>query len=221
MAFTDNLIDEYQSLWDEMLSRPFLREIAKNELEDGVFETWLKQDYEFVKSALPFLSAMKPKAPDEHLVFLSEAEMALHEELELFREQANQLGITVDNVSRNLTTQSYVQHLLATAYREDYPVILTVYWTAEQAYHESWKNVMQGLNDSHRWYPFVENWAGDDFAEFVGELKAFLDELAETVSEIQRRRMKAMFEWTVRYEIAFWDMAYGQSGDQWITRTGE
>lgn len=217
MSFSDNLIDRYQNLWNEMLSRPFLQKIGSDKLQDSVFETWLKQDYEFVKSALPFLSGMKPKAPAEHLEFLTEAEMALHEELELFRDEANKLGVRLEDVSRNLTTQSYIQHLIATSYREDYPVILTVYWTAEQAYHESWRQVLGNLSESHRWYPFVENWGGDDFRQFVDQLRSFLDDQADHVTEKQRNRMETMFEWTVRYEIAFWDMAYGESGDQWIT----
>lgn len=216
MVFTDYLIDETDMLWQEMLDHPFLESLKDGDLGDGQFNKWLRQDYEFVRAALPFVSSIKPKAPDEHLRSLSEAEMALHEELDLFEERAKALGVNLENVDRNLTTQSYIQHLMSTGYRKSYPVALTVYWAAEKAYHESWKQVEPSLSQDHRWYPFVQNWAGDDFAEFVDFLGNSLNEIADDVTGTQEERMIEQFQWTVRYEIAFWDMANGRSGEQWI-----
>lgn len=217
MSFTDELLNRHASLWDPMLSHPFLEAIRDGELAEETFHTWLRQDYEFVRAALPFVSALKPKAPDEHLRPLSEAEVALHDELDLFEERADALSVDVEDVPRNLTTQSYVQHLMAAAYREDYPVALTVYWTAEKAYHEAWKHVEPALDEQHPWYPFVDNWAGDEFAGFVEMLTGFLDDVARGASEGQQDAMEEQFLWTVRYEVAFWDMAYGRPGDEWLS----
>lgn len=216
MTFTDSLLDQEANRWDTMLSHPFLEDTRDGELTDATFNQWLRQDYEFVRAALPFVSAIKPRAPKEHRRPLAEAELALHDELDLFEERASQLGVSVEDVSRNLTTQSYIQHLMATAYREDYPVSLIVYWTAEKAYHESWKQVRPGVAEDHRWYPFVDNWAGDEFAEFVEALETMLNDVAESASDTQKQRMAEQFRWTLRYEIAFWDMAYGDSGEEWL-----
>lgn len=216
MSLTESLIDSVENLWSEMLEHPFLLEMKDGTLGEEQFHHWLRQDYEFVKAALPFVSAIKPKAPDEHLRPLAEAEVALHDELDLFEERAQALGVDVEDVPRNLTTQSYIQHLIATAYREDYPVALAVYWAAEKAYHESWKVVEPGYGEDHRWYPFVQNWAADEFAEFVDFLGTSLEDVAEEASDEQIEQMHEQFRWTVRYEIAFWDMAYGRSGEEWI-----
>lgn len=221
MSLTDDLLSESSSLWTEMLDHPFLEDMRTDTLDDKTFNQWLRQDYEFVRAALPFVSAIKPKAPDDHLKPLTEAEMALHDELELFEERAESLGVSVNDVSRNLTTQSYIQHLMATAYREDYPVALTVYWGAEIAYHESWKTVKPELSSDHRWYPFVDNWAGDQFAEFVDFLGATLDGVTDELSRKQEHRAIEQFQWTIRYEIAFWDMAYGRSGEEWVNTREE
>ena len=195
---------------------PFLLDCGRGELDEATFNNWLRQDYEFVRSVLPFVSTLKAKAPAGHRRELTEAEVALHEELDLFEERAAVLGVDVDDVPRNLTTHSYVQFLFATAYREDYPVAFTAYWTAEKAYHESWRVVEPELDEDHPWHPLVNNWAGEDFAEFVDFLGSTLHELHDQASEEQRRRMEELFVWTVRYEIAFWDMAYGRSGNEWI-----
>jgi thiaminase/transcriptional activator TenA len=202
-----------------MLSHPFLAEIREEELADETFNNWLRQDYEFVGSVLPFVSALKSKAKKDHQQSLTEAEMALHEELDLFQERADSLGVSVEKVPRNLTTQSYIHFLLSVAEREDYPVAFTAYWTAERAYHESWKQVKPDLSSDHKWYPFVDNWAGDEFAEFVGFLEETLNSLSKSASADQKQRMKEVFTWTVRYEIAFWDMAYGRTGSEWLRTT--
>ncbi len=216
MSFCNLLVESNQDLWDEMVEHPFLNEMRSECLKDERFQKWLRQDYEFVKAALPFVSAIKPKAPEKHLRPLAEAEVALHDELDLFEERARALGVSVESVPRNLVTHSYIQHLMATAYRTDYPVALTVYWTAEKAYHESWKTVLPSIDGDHKWYPFVENWAGEEFAEFVGFLGESVEEVAEEASDEQLRKMREQFRWTVRYEIAFWDMAFGRSGEEWL-----
>jgi len=216
LSLTDSLIEENDDLWQEMLQHDFLAQMRDQTLTDERFKKWLRQDYEFVAAALPFVSAIKPKAPDEHLRPLAEAEVALHDELDLFEERADVLGVSVEDVSRNLTTQSYIQHLIATAYREDYPVALAVYWAAEKAYHESWKQVEPGLDEDHPWYPFVQNWAGDEFGEFVEFLGTALEAAAAGAADDRIQQMNEHFRWTVRYEIAFWDMAYGRSGEEWI-----
>lgn len=216
MTFTDKLIDDHSDLWKEMLTHSFLQDLRDNNLDQEKFYQWLRQDYEFVKAALPFVSIIKPKAPENHVRPLSEAEVALHEELDLFEERAEALDVDVADVPRNLTTQSYIQHLIATGYREDYPVSLTVYWAAEKAYHESWKQVEPAFPEDHDFYPFIQNWAGEAFEEFVNFLTDSLDNVAKNATKTKKSRMAEHFQLTVRYEIAFWDMAYGNAGDEWV-----
>jgi len=124
--------------------------------------------------------------------------------------------VSVDDVRPTLTTLSYVQHLRGTAHAEPFPVALTAYWTAEKAYHESWRPVRDRMDPDHPWYPFVENWGGDEFRAFVDALTERLNQIANQVAPARRDEMTRTYQRTVRYEIAFWDMAYGQSGDEWL-----
>jgi thiaminase/transcriptional activator TenA len=219
MSFSSKLIKSRRSLWDEMLSHPFLKRISEQQLDDETFNNWLRQDYEFVGSVLPFVSVLKSKVDKKYQRSLTEAEIALHEELDLFEERADSLGVSVEDVPRNLTTQSYIHFLLSVAEREDPPVAFTAYWAAERAYHESWKQVKQELSQEHKWYPFVENWGGEQFANFVSFLEETLNSLSKSASSDQKQRMEEIFTWVVRYEIAFWDMAYGRSGSEWLRTT--
>jgi thiaminase/transcriptional activator TenA len=59
----------------------------------------------------------------------------------------------------------------------------------------------------------VENWGGVAFAGYVAHLEEELNDLAAHASAAERARMAELFELTVRYEIAFWEMAW--TGEVW------
>ena len=67
--------------------------------------------------------------------------------------------------------------------------------------------VQAGIDHDSKWCPFVDNWAGDAFAQYVAYLKGELDQLAAGAGEAERGRMADYFELATKYEIAFWEMA--------------
>lgn len=212
MTFTDDLLDRVEPLWTRMLEHPFLIETRDGRLEPDVFARWLRQDYLFVRAAVPFLGTLLSKAPPGDRRLHADAIVALGEELELFRERAAALGVGLDGVEPGLVNHGYVQFLLATGHGGSYPEAFAVLYGAEKAYHESWRVVDEGLPADSPWRPFVENWAGDDFAGYVGALEARLDELGADAGPTAAESMAGLFEYTVRWEIAFWEMAHRGAG---------
>lgn len=213
-TFAQDLLDRHEDLWGRMLRHPFLLEARDGTLDDDTFYTWLRQDYLFVEAAIPFVGALIAKAPEPGLrSALAPIPQALEDELELFRERAGVFGVSVDDVAPGFVNHAYVQFLLATGLRESFPVAFTVYWAAEKAYHESWKMVDPAIDADHPWRPFVENWAGEEFAGLVGFLEGEVNRLAAAAGDEERGQMETMFEMTTRYEIAFWEMAH--RGPQW------
>jgi thiaminase/transcriptional activator TenA len=208
------LLERHDGLWNRMLEHPFLLEARDGEIDDETFHTWLRQDYVFVEAAIPFVGQLISRAPDRELRrALGEIPPALENELDLFEERAETLGVSVDDIEPGLTNHAYVQFLQAAAYREPFAAAFTVYWAAEKAYHESWKVVQPGIGDDHPWAPFVDNWAGEEFGQLVTFLEGQTEALADSASDAEFDRMAQMFEMTVKYEIAFWEMAY--RGPRW------
>ena len=113
----------------------------------------------------------------------------------------------------SFTNHAYIQFLLATAWQGSYAEAYAVLYAAEKAYYDSWSAVKAGIDRASPWYPSVENWAGDAFAQYVAYLEGELDRLAEPAGPAERARMAERFELTVRYEIAFWEMA--ATGEGW------
>lgn len=213
MSFIAEQLHRVRPLRDVMLSHAFLTGTRDGTIDRDTFAAWLRQDYLFVEAAIPFISAMLPKAPRRHWGPLSDVVAMLQKELVLFRERAEAVGIGLEDVQPSFTNHAYVQFLMATAYQGSYAAVFTVLYTAERCYHDSWSEVKRGLEPTSPWYPFVENWAGDAFAGYVRYLEAELDVLAADAGPAERDRMATLFETTIRYEIAFWEMAV--SGENW------
>lgn len=213
MSFSATQLDAVRLLWDRMLSHRFLTQTRDGEIPRQVFARWMRQDYLFVEAAVPFIAALLAKAPKEHWEALSGTIPAFQKELALFEERAAMVGVNLREGPVAFTCHAYIQFLLSTAYQRSYAEAYTVLYAAEKAYHDSWKVVKAGLGEESPWYPFVENWAGEDFAAWVGYLEAELDRMAEAVGDAERARMAELFELTTKYEIAFWEMA--ATGEGW------
>ncbi len=208
MGFCSDQLNRIKPMWDSMLNHRFLLETRDGKISDQIFAQWMRQDYLFVRAAIPFIAALIPKAPLKHWEAHSNVIVMLQKELKLFEERANAVGVSFDNINPWFTNHAYIQFLLATAAYESYPVAYTVLYTAEKAYHDSWKVVQKGLDKDSKWYPFVENWAGDAFAQYVDYLGNELDNLASQAGKDELKRMSEYFELTTKYEIAFWEMVY-------------
>lgn len=213
MSFCAEQIEAVRPLWDRMLSHRFLLETRDGTLPDETFAVWMRQDYLFVEAAIPFIANLLAVAPEEHRAALADFLPALLEELELFEERASAAGVDLRGADPAFACDAYVNFLLATVDRNSYPEAFTVLYVAEKAYHESWKVVKAGLDPSSPWMPFVDNWASEDFAGWVQWIEENLDSLAGKVSAGERGRMEELFERTVKYEIAFWEMA--ATGETW------
>lgn len=213
MSFSEAMLDKHSSLWSTMLEHPFLVETRDGELSEETFNTWLKQDYLFVKAAIPFIGQLISKGPDAHRRALGDIIPALNDELELFEERASTLGVDVTDVEPGFTNHAYIQHLKSTGGTSSYEEAFTVYYAAEKAYHESWKVVGEGLDEDSQWYPFVENWAGEEFGQLVNYLESEVNQLAKNSSPKVKKKMERRFTETTKYEIAFWEMAY--NGPEW------
>ncbi len=212
-SFCAAQLSRLKPLWDKMLGHRFLLQTRAGTIADETFARWMRQDYLFVEAAIPFMAALLSRAPRHHWKPLGDAIAALDKELDLFRERAGAMGVDLAGAPPSLTNHAYIQFLMATALRGSYAEAYTVLYAAEKAYHDSWRVVQHGIAEDSKWYPFVEHWAGNAFAQYVAYLEGELNTLAERAGPDERQRMAELFELATKYEIAFWEMA--ATGEGW------
>jgi thiaminase len=213
MGFVEELHCSYEKDWEKMLDHPFLKEVAEGAIPDERFINWVKQDYIFVREAIPFIALLIPKAPIPHRRVLSDTISNFHQELDLFEEMAADHGIELEDVEPGPTNLGYTNFLLTTAAFEPYEVAYTVLYTGEKAYSDSWVTVKQAQKSPSKWQAFIDQWSSEAFQQWVISLRDGVNAMAENTSEGLRTRMESRFVDGLRYEYQFWNMAY--HGESW------
>jgi thiaminase len=213
MGFVDDLHRRYEKDWQKMLAHPFLAETAAGTIPDERFANWVKQDYIYVREAIPFIALMIPKAPLTHRKALSYMISGYHQELELFEKMAAEHGIGLEGVEPAPINLAYNNFLRTTAALEPYEVAYTALYTGEKAYLDSWLTVKRAQKSPSKWQAFIEQWTSEAFQQWVASLGHELNALAEGASENLRVKMERCFVYGLRYEYQFWDLAY--HGGSW------
>lgn len=211
--FGDWQVDLNRQLWDRMLGHALLQKMRDGTIDDGRFVGWMRQDYLFVQSAIPFLAALIPRGPASHWQPLARAIGVLEREVRLFEEQARSLGVELKGIKPSRTVHAFNQFLLETAQQSSYEEAYAGLYAAHRATHESFKFVKSGLSPDSPVKPFVKNWAGREFGFYLGYLGRELDGLAAAASLDTLDGMANTFKRVIQHEIAFFDAAL--TGEIW------
>jgi thiaminase len=211
--FTERLDEAGKSVWKKLLSHPFLELTYKQEILDDTFAQWVRQDYIFVREAIPFISYLIGRAPLKLRLQLAEIIGMLVKELGMFEKMAGEHKIDLKNVKPSPTCHAYLQYLYATANVCPIEESFTVLYAAEKAYYDSWKTVKNYLQAKSKWQAFIDYWSSDDFGAYVKWIEGELNKLAEGLPENRLAKMEEQFLTTARYEYMFWTMA--QTSEEW------
>lgn len=208
----DRILKAVGSLWEEMLSHPFLREAATGQIPTETFHHWAAQDYQFVVGAIRFVGLLLIRTPDQEttdafLDFLT----GLREEVKLFRTYAQSHGFSLE-VDPAPTNRAYQDFLIAVAQSGEFVEGFTALWCAEKAYYDSWSVVRKDLATDVPYYQFIENWTSEGFAEWVRWLESRWERLVADREPALLDRLQEIFRLTTKYEIQFWEMAYQGEG---------
>ena len=196
----ERLLAGERQLWQRCLAHPFVLATVNDTLPAGAFDRWLLADHEFVVQFRRFLAGLLTLAPDEPARdVLAGGITALTPELELFRSQLAERGLSPERYQPDLTCVGYTSYLLASLH-DGYEVALAVLYGVEKAYLDAWTAVREQAIDSP-YRGFIDNWSSPEFASYVESLGRLLGEGAPTLAQ------QRAFGRVVRFELSFWDAA--------------
>lgn len=213
MPFAADLLHTVQPQWEAMLAHPFLQQTANGVLPPGRFESWLQQDYLFIRAEIGVIGSLLAQAPVALHRLVGQFIPALYTELALFDTMAQELDITLEHLEPAPVCHAYSMFLLATAHTHSFAESFAVLYGVEKAYYDSWAQVKQQQTQPSPYQGLIDQWSGEAFAAVVREVEQALDQLGETCGKAERARMAELLRLTVRYEYLFWDMAL--SGGEW------
>ena len=213
MDFCAHLLATVQPQWTAMLDHPFLRQTADGSLPPGRFETWLRQDYVFVREELRVIGGLLTKAPPQLQRLIGSFIPGLSGELDMFETMATDFDISLDNIEPNPVCHAYMMFLQATVHTRNFAESFAVLYGVERAYYDSWSRVKQQQLHTSPYQRFIDHWSGEAFGAGLREVEQDLDRLAAECGAAEQARMEDLFRLTVRYEYTFWDMAL--NGADW------
>jgi thiaminase/transcriptional activator TenA len=212
MGFTDHLVEANRDLWAAMAGHPFVLGLAHGTLPDSALQAWVQQDRNFVLQERRVVAALRahglPSGLDE---LLADLDHSLAVEADAFTQTAAEHGFAAEVEPWPLCL-GYTSYLRCAA--DDGTLEgLTALYAAERAYLDTWTAVAKLSPGDSAYHAWIQNWSGEPFRAFVGDLGRNLDELAGTPSPALAGRLGVLFARAARFELAFWEMCW--SGWAW------
>ncbi|GAA2455279.1 thiaminase II [Actinomadura vinacea] len=187
-------------LVEEQLEHPTVAGIARGDLDEAVFRSWLEQDYLFLHDYVRVFSRLAWQAPAAHLGDLVDlAHSTYHEELSLHRSLSSEFGADLDGAEKGPACVAYTGFLLdsAASYGEGLAALYPCMW----GYSTLGKRLAENPPAEPRYRRWVDTYADPGFAELTRRVAHMIDETAPDREAAERAFLEGM-----RHELAFWDV---------------
>jgi len=210
--FTDWLRERAQPAWSRATDHRFTDQVRAGTVDDDVFARYLVQDYAFLSTLVGTfghaLGAAPTMAEKSRLAdFLG---TLTDEENDYFQRSFEALSVPEPvwtDPELTPTTRAF-EDLLVRVGQEGYAEALAVLVPAEWVYL-AWA---KPAPDERPEQFYLDEWitlhAVEEFASFVGWLRAELDREGAAASERRQAHLAALFERAVDLEVAFFESAY-------------
>jgi thiaminase/transcriptional activator TenA len=195
-----------RSLVDEQLTHPTVVGIARGDLDEAVFRSWLEQDYLFLLDYVRVFARLAWQAPAEHLGDLVDlAHATFHEELSLHRSLAAEFGADLDGAVKGPACAAYTTFLLeaAASYGDGLAALYPCMW----GYSMLGAVLAEKPPAEPRYRRWVDTYADPGFAGLARRCAQMLDEAAPDPA-----RAAELFLAGMRHEIAFWAVPSADRG---------
>src|SRR6516165_3122944 len=202
--------------WAAATSHPMVAEIAAGTLPHGTFRRYFEQNVLYLGDYARAIGLIIGKAPD----------LAAADVLSRFLRQ-----IVGTEIPANLmflerlggspagdeaadcmlpATYAYTRHLLYTSAQGTCAEGLTAVLPCQWSYGELARPLMASLPADPVYADWVSMFGGADYAGLVEETTGLLDRLGDPRDAVVMQRLSWIFDTSTRYEVQFWDMAYGE-----------
>lgn len=199
----DALLANHAAAWHRATVHPFLTGCKQGTILPAQFNTWLVQDYLFVKDFTRMVGHILGSAPDHHLDLLLGGLGGLKDELLWFQAKATERQLNL-KASRQATCEQYCTFMAGLAL-EPYPVQATALWAIEYAYNQGWQ--LPGAMPAP-YTEFADRWGNPGFTDYVKQLAAQADEALAGASDHTQSLASTTFLRIAALEAAFWQMAF-------------
>ena len=209
------LHDAGADAWAAAVAHPMVREIAAGTLPHETFRGYFRQNVLYLEAYTRAIGLVIARAPDRAaLDVLSRFESRIVEtEIPANLAFLDKLGGDEETAAgrgrMQPTTYAYSRHLLAVCAIEDCAAGLTAVLPCQWSYGELARPLMAARPADPIYADWIALFGDDEYDALVGETTALLDRLVDPEDAARVASLSEIFERSISFERAFWDMAYG------------
>jgi len=197
--------------WAAATGHPMVAEIGAGTLPRETFRRYFEQNTQYLEDYARAIALVIATAPSREAISVLSRFLAQITETEIPANYSflERLGGNA-GVALEPAAYAYTRHLLDTAARGDLAAGLAALLPCQWSYGEIGQNLAAagGAPDD----PFCAEWialfSGDGYDDLVQASTDLLDQYA---SAARLEELAGVFDRSTRYELAFWDMAYGSA----------
>ena len=216
MKLSELLFAKTKELWDQSASKPFVVQMAKGTLDEGLFRRYMLQDYLYLKDYIGILISIRDMAEDENTrAFLKRIiDGTADETKRVHLANMRQLGITDEEIAGSVTfpvITEYVDYMRECTERFGLIGGITSLLQCSWVYAYIAEKVLQRFPDEIRnsaYGSWFEAYSCQSYLDTNRLWIDLLDELSEGADEKTADEMCRIFERCALYENELWDALY-------------
>ena len=201
--------------WAAATSHPMVRQIGAGTLPHEIFRRYFEQNILYLADYARAIGLIIGKAPDHGAAdvlsrFLRQIVGTEIPSNVAFLERLGGSPGAAGSVTAMLpVTYGYTRHLLYTSAQGTCTEGLTAVLPCQWSYGELAGPLMSSLPADPVYADWVSMFGSAGYAALVAETTGLLDRLADPGDDAAMARLSWIFDTSARYEVQFWDMAYG------------
>jgi thiaminase/transcriptional activator TenA len=201
--------------WAAATSHPMVRQIGAGTLPHETFRRYFEQNILYLEDYARAIGLIIGKAPDYAAADVLSRFLRQIVGVEIPSNVAflRRVGGTPAPAGVTTTmlpvTYGYTRHLLYTSAQGTCAEGLTAVLPCQWSYGELATPLMAALPDDPVYADWVSMFGNGSYSALVAETTGLLDRLADPADDAAVARLSWIFDISTRYEVQFWDMAYG------------
>jgi thiaminase/transcriptional activator TenA len=219
-SFARRCLDRSGSTWQAAHAHPFVRALAKGELDSDRFKFYQMQDARYLEAFSDAAAIISTRCsdPQDKLWFVDAARMALVVESELHQGYGERLGYGPADIARVELTpnnRAYQTHMIATAHTGTLVEAVAALTPCPWLYIDLGQALLAELGDipdQHPYADWLRMYSDPGFDDYMNQLLQRLQRFADAADDASRQRAQEAFHLSVRFEWMFWEQAWSKQG---------
>lgn len=219
VAFTEELREDAQPVWDATLSHPMVERLGEGTLDEEPFRYWVRQDYVYLVEYSRMFALGAASAPDLERMgtFAELLDETINTEMDLHRSYAAEFDISeaeLEATEPSPTTRAYTDFLVRVAAEGTFGDLVAALLPCMWGFNVTGRRLAErGLPDHEQYAAWIEMYSGEEFTELAEWCRDLMDDVAAGTTAADRERYRDLFLTSSRYEYMFWDAAWRQ--EEW------